>query len=66
MHNFIVYREVTLVAKMNRKKGGPRQCGKARGNEAKRNERVKVGDLKVRLAWVVFGGEYLVYKGRLP
>jgi hypothetical protein len=27
---------------------------------------VKVGDLKVRLAQVDFGGEYLVYKGRLP
>ena len=27
---------------------------------------VKVGDLKVRLAQVDFGGKYLVYKGRLP
>jgi hypothetical protein len=27
---------------------------------------VKVGDLKVRLAQVVFGGKYFVYKGRLP
>jgi hypothetical protein len=27
---------------------------------------VKVGDLKVQLAWVDFGGEYLVYKGWLP
>jgi hypothetical protein len=27
---------------------------------------VKVGDLKVRLARVDFGGECCVYKGRLP